>query len=188
MANSDFTGVILAGGKSRRMGNDKAQLVTPQGLSLLATMENILEAAGATNTVVLGRADICNGEADKYPFAGPAKAVTCYLDKQKFGSKHIIVPIDMPNLKPSLLKLLLQTEDWAYFSDFFMPFMAVAGSQPLNSISRIRELLSYHNAKKISVPYEHKGAFLNLNYPEEFAIWHQRNLTQQAYTETIGNM
>ena len=53
-AREQITAVILAGGKSARMGRDKAQLIRPDGRSQLLFTADCLKEAGIEDILVSG--------------------------------------------------------------------------------------------------------------------------------------
>lgn len=166
-----FTGVILAGGASRRMGTDKAKLTAQNGEPLLDIMKHLLVAAGAKNIIILGCPEEVGGIADKRSFAGPASAVIDYLAKRPSGSRHLVIPIDMPNLTTSLLRALTRSHSWAMYSGYNLPFLAIAGEATPTHLTRIKDLLSFHQANELTVNPRQEAAFLNLNHPKEYSRW-----------------
>lgn len=166
-----FTGVILAGGASRRMGQDKANLTASNGQSMLTLMEHLLLEAGACNVVVLGRPGVSGGRADRRPYAGPVVAISDYLATQNIGSGHLIVPVDMPGLTCTLLRSLVQQDTWACYEGNNMPFFAVVDAVTPENSNRIGDLLHSRHAVYLPVPAGSDTAFANLNRPEEFARW-----------------
>lgn len=104
-------GVVLAGGRSSRMGHDKA-LLEWQGRSLLEHAVQRLQAAGCERILVSGRPTHSLGVPDVVPYAGPPAAVfsvltylqaTAALD----GRPLLFLPVDMPLLRPGTLAALL---------------------------------------------------------------------------------
>lgn len=161
-----FTGIVLAGGASRRMGRDKAQLWV-EGITLLEHMRLLLHQAGASRVVVLGRNDVEGAVPDARPLQGPAIAVQDYLRMQPVGSRHLVVPVDMPGLSVDLLSTLASQTDWAYFHGYQMPFLGVAdGKQPSKCV-RIGELLSEKMAHAIAPDNHRPAVFSNINKPSD---------------------
>ncbi len=175
MAPKGFTGVILAGGASRRMGTDKAALKTSNGEALLTVIKNRLQKAGAQKIVILGRPDEVGGIADKRPFAGPVQAIKDYLEGQTQGSQHLVVPVDMPGLTSQLLQSLALANSWANFEEQRMPFMAIACATTPSHITRIGGLLKHHKAVTLPIPRGQNQAFINLNHPQDFSEWRTKH-------------
>ena len=100
---------ILAGGKSQRMGQDKA-LMAWQGRPLLAHMLDIPKAMGIPARIIADREDLDSFGVvvlqDRMPEAGPAAAVWSALASDPEAT-HLILACDMPQLEPSLPAELL---------------------------------------------------------------------------------
>lgn len=102
---TEFTGVVLAGGRSRRMGRDKASL--PWGeTSLLDRMVALLHEAGAGRVFVSGRPERRDGLADTAPDRGPVGGIASVLPHCADGLV-VIVPVDMPTLRIGRVHALL---------------------------------------------------------------------------------
>jgi molybdopterin-guanine dinucleotide biosynthesis protein A len=122
-------GIVLAGGRSTRMGLDKSQLILG-GETLLDRAIRLLQEAGLQEVMVsgveisdetfLGHSEKIQARSrlifdyqvipDIHQYAGPAAAVLSILtwmnDKDRLGEQLLLIPVDMPLLKlSSLLKL-----------------------------------------------------------------------------------
>lgn len=91
------TAVILAGGRSLRFGTNKA-FARLKGITLLERAEHNLKTAGFHVTVA-------DGSADPFPKQGPLQALVG-IGRSLKPRKILLVPCDMPLLKPELLTLL----------------------------------------------------------------------------------
>jgi molybdopterin-guanine dinucleotide biosynthesis protein A len=98
-----IVGLILAGGLSSRMGEDKA-LLSIDGETLLERTARVLRKAGAASIAISGSRP--GGVPDRWPLAGPvggiASAVATLPD-----AELLIVPVDMPRLDDHVLGPLL---------------------------------------------------------------------------------
>ena len=114
MSGSSPTGpwqaLILAGGRSRRMGRDKAALPW-QGRPLLDHLRCMLEAEGATVTVSGRQAD-GRGIADLWPDAGPLGGIGSALPQLADGTV-LVLPVDLPLIQARWLRPLLDAGDAA---------------------------------------------------------------------------
>jgi len=102
--------IVLAGGRSVRMGQDKALLRT-HGLTLLETVVSVLILLADEIVIVADRADKyelpdCRVVGDLYPEIGPLGGILTGLHTLGPGH-HLVVACDMPALQPALLRLLL---------------------------------------------------------------------------------
>ncbi len=104
VAASAVIGVVLAGGKSTRMGSDKAILAVGGG-TLLEWMQAKLRGAGLIEIVVSGAA--AGGVADLLPGRGPLGALHA-LAHQYPDRCLLAVPVDMPLLRAPSLRHLIE--------------------------------------------------------------------------------
>jgi molybdenum cofactor guanylyltransferase len=102
--------IVLAGGRSRRMGRDKALL--PWGETTLVehiartvrqVSTPVIVVAAETGQYVVPSAECVVG--DRYPDTGPLGGLLTGLDHLEPGY-HLLVGCDMPLLKPDLIRLL----------------------------------------------------------------------------------
>jgi molybdopterin-guanine dinucleotide biosynthesis protein A len=105
--------IVLAGGRSERMGQDKALLRTNNGTTLLETVVATLRALVGEIVVVADRADRyalpdCRMLGDAYPQTGPLGGIVTGLRALGAGH-HLAVACDMPALQPAALRLLLDS-------------------------------------------------------------------------------
>src|SRR4030095_9579451 len=107
----DFTAVLLAGGKSSRMGQDKAGLMI-EGAPLWRRQLATLTATGAAQILISGRADgpysecgfpiVEDAETDLGPIAGLVTAMAT--------AQHpliLVLAIDLPRMSSDYLLSLL---------------------------------------------------------------------------------
>lgn len=98
-------GVVLAGGRSSRMGRDKA-LLPWQGRPLIEHQIALLQAAGVDNVRISGDRPDYQGIADPTAHAGPLGGIAGIAAASQDG-ELLIIPVDMPRLQPSLLRRLM---------------------------------------------------------------------------------
>jgi molybdopterin-guanine dinucleotide biosynthesis protein A len=127
---------ILAGGKSTRMGSDKA-LVTIAGRSLLA---RALETVGSVTKVVAivgGRekfSSFASVVEDVFPGCGPLSGIHAALRASQCDL-NLIVAVDMPFVSAALCEFLLARAQNAAGSDAIVP-RAGERLQPLCAVYR----------------------------------------------------
>ena len=118
-------GVILAGGPSSRMGQDKACMCI-ENESLLDRTKRLLESLGVKEVIV------CRNEDgylnDIYPNAGPMAGIQSALIKTKsakVANTLLIMPIDMPFLDKKMMEDLLSVGNAmrcaVNYSDYQLP-------------------------------------------------------------------
>ena len=100
--NSDCLGVVLAGGLSSRMGQDKAQLLrsNTSTLSMLDFSKRLLTDSGINNIIVSGdNYDV----PDTIKQSGPVGGILSVLAKFPQAKSLLILPVDLPLMTASAL-------------------------------------------------------------------------------------
>jgi len=106
----NFSAVILAGGKSSRMGRDKAFLEF-EGQTLLSRQIQLARETGSKEIFISGRADTnysafgCRVLTDKFRNAGPLAGIERALEACS-SPLVLVLAVDMPNLNAGLLRRL----------------------------------------------------------------------------------
>jgi molybdenum cofactor guanylyltransferase len=101
----DWAGFILAGGKSSRMGSNKAFLAYSGRTLLSRTAEAVAAAAGSVT--LIGDPGIYNGLGfavipDRVPESGPLAGIEAALTATR-AAWNLIVACDMPGMEPEFL-------------------------------------------------------------------------------------
>lgn len=111
----EVTGIVLAGGRSSRMGREKASLVlggetllqrTVSALSAVAGEIVIVRAPGAALPAVEARCPVRYAD-DPVEGEGPLVGMAAGLEAAR-APIAIVVGVDMPFLQPALLRLLAE--------------------------------------------------------------------------------
>ncbi len=103
-----LTGVVLAGGKSRRMGRDKA-FVELEGNTLVRRQAALLAAAGCTEILISGRADVDYGVGgacvvlDPAPDRGPLGGLVAALRAMRHD-RLLVLAVDLPRMSRDFLQ------------------------------------------------------------------------------------
>jgi molybdenum cofactor guanylyltransferase len=98
-------GVVLAGGRSSRMGRDKA-LLTWHGHPLLDHQLQVLRDAGVDDVQVSGERVGHASIADRQPQSGPLGGIASVAAALHGEVDLLVIPVDMPRLQPQLLRRL----------------------------------------------------------------------------------
>ena len=122
-AGNVFNGLILAGGQSSRMGQDKSQLLW-NGVPLYQHMAGLLDQAGI-NRIMISSNHLqgANVIADKVPERGPLSGIHAALRQISDGQYLIVVPVDMPLLPVEAIRQLSQEEHTCFYQDFTLPML-----------------------------------------------------------------
>lgn len=166
-----FSALILAGGRSSRMGQDKA-LLQLNGQSLLAHMQQLALDSGAVEVLV--SRNLPGFIHDTYPLAGPLAGILAALS-HCHTAQLLVLPIDTPLLNATRLQhLVLQAgAGAAYFTDSPLPCvlpltdgLASMIEQQLQQGRRsVYSLLSALNAQSLPAP---AAELLNTNTPADW--------------------
>lgn len=196
MAEGETSAIILAGGQSQRMGQDKA-LLPMNGMTLLEHVVASLLMVAADIVVV---ADVpekyalpCGRVlADTFPGSGPVGGILTGLTALGEG-RHIVVACDMPALNVNVLQLLLKahTPEWdavvPEINGQPEPLCAVYAHTAAHRLLRFlesggraaREALSQLRVKRIGEGVLRRidpelACFTNVNTPEDLARFQSR--------------
>ncbi|HET6266255.1 MAG TPA: molybdenum cofactor guanylyltransferase [Acidobacteriota bacterium] len=111
-----ITGLILAGGKSRRMGRDKARLPWPPGSETRLIDSVIGKMSGVFDRLVLSvQSEDAFPEinlpkvVDRYPETGPLGGIASAFESGE--TAFFCVACDMPFLNPELIRFLCGFQD-----------------------------------------------------------------------------
>lgn len=176
----NIAGVVLAGGKSTRMKSDKKELIF-NGETFLNIAKNNLKSSNCHNIYVsLAKASTKDKNIieDNIKNIGPLSGVLCALGQIK--SDYIVfIPIDMPLLKPTIIKYLIdninENSMAIHYENHIFPFI-IKNSQPVIDIINnqieskafsLFKLLKNLNATTIIFNDDEKY-LQNINYQEDF--------------------
>jgi len=173
MNQGSCVGLILAGGKSSRMGQDKAQLKQINHKSNLQNCVNLLIKSGVSkvvisgnyqknlqqllsNTKITGNSLITDegveiiSVSDRKPNLGPLSGIETVIHKMQ-PKKLIVIPIDMPLLTARLIKRLLKAipeNEVVYFKGHYLPLGININK---NVKMHIRTVFSHPNRNQHSI-------------------------------------
>ncbi|NTW26273.1 MAG: molybdenum cofactor guanylyltransferase [Lentimicrobium sp.] len=183
-----ITGIVLAGGKSSRMGSDKGLMIfngkplVQYSLDLLSLFcENILISSNNPSYKSFGFEVI----ADEVTGAGPIAGIASCL-RHSGTSLNLVLSCDMPLLEPVVIETLLKNAEGNTFvvpidsSGRAEPLCALYRSESLAYAEKLIQLESYRMTAlfdKAPVKYIKPGDypvryneswFANLNTPDDF--------------------
>ncbi len=162
----NIIGVVLAGGRSSRMGKNKA-LLEYNGKPLLDHMISLLKSAGLSDIYVSGKIDGYRCIPDQEQHEGPAWAMHDVITYLKFPDRVLFIPVDMPLLSVEALRLLMKQEHGGYFENEFLPAL-ITIPYPVKRLKSVQEFLEAANTPPITLPETLKYCMNNTNTPEEW--------------------
>lgn len=166
-AHKGIAGIVLAGGKSSRMGASKA-LLPWKGRPLVAHMTDILRWAGCAEVFISGAVEGYAGIPDEIPHEGPARAMSALLRRfHGFYGRLLFVPVDMPLLTAEALRGLMETEGDACYAGLPLPaVLRTRADAP--GCRAVRGLLESLGAQEIALPPGSAAAMANVNTKAEW--------------------
>ncbi len=168
MTDMRITGVVLAGGKSSRMGANKA-LFDYNGVPLIEHMTGLLERTGVENIVISGAVDGYDVIADAEEHGGPAAAILNVFENLPDADAALAVPVDMPLLDPAVLNILMRHPGGAWFDGYPLPALIARRDGVALQRRSMRALLEATGAQPLDLPKEYEAAMANINTPEDWA-------------------
>ncbi|WP_252178479.1 molybdenum cofactor guanylyltransferase [Endozoicomonas sp. 4G] len=177
-------GLVLAGGRSSRMGQDKARLLW-QNIPLFQHMQNLLYESGVDRVLLSGAQFGNRALADKIPGKGPLSGIHVAIDVLPDGVNLLVVPVDMPLLPPEacreLVSAIAEQGRAVMFETFSLPLVLPVNSQLRSAVNRalssqdhkdysLRRLFDRLQGVTVPLPEEMVVHFQNTNTPDE---WHR---------------
>ena len=176
--------VVLAGGQSSRMGQNKAAMFSSKlQNSLLGHCTQLLAQLTDVNVLVSGENEV-GGIADILPQRGPLSgihAVLAHIDLFTPITGFLFVPVDMPNLTITTLNNLLEFGRTngcaAYPNNCFLPCylpntphlrQAVEQQMIHTQNWSIKALLQQLNGQSFFV--DNRAELVNVNEPKAFSL------------------
>lgn len=169
-----IVGIIIAGGRSQRMGQDKA-LLEVDGVTQLERCQRLLREVGCSAIFVSRNSDgfIC----DEIPNKGPLGGLLSVLNKLEDAPYRLLVlPVDMPLITVAALEFLLAQNQAAFFSCTPLPCVLFHSTElrsylkqrlsTANSDVSVRSLLLSQQAQAIEWPYSYQ--LQNTNTPQQW--------------------
>ena len=200
VTKTSLHGVVLAGGKSTRMGRDKAK-VTFQGQDLVVRAVNVLQAC-CTKVWISGRDGTDHGLnnpwfMDQAPGKGPLRGILTALEH--IERPCIFLPCDIPLMTTEVIQQLVHAYEHRPAGTLRVDFKqqetgfieALVAIYDPGCIPHIKQALEQQrfkvaravpDAQCVHVPYSiatGSRPFLNINYPEDL------NLLKQAGNEAF---
>lgn len=189
MANTLFQpclGVVLAGGKSSRMGQDKAGLQREKQ-DMLSYSMSLLKAAGSSQVLVSGGEQ---GIDDLVANLGPLGGIQSII-KQFKPQALLILPVDLPLMTSVELATLKQVGELSnqacYFTDNYLPLYL-----PVNAFVEafFQQLLTKPYSQASSQPYSQLKSETNFSHEQVSAdkSASKRNLTGPSVRSLLAKI
>lgn len=164
-----IAGIVLAGGRSSRMGTNKA-LLAYKNVPLVEYMSHLLRQAGLTDIYISGAVPgyACIDDAVRHD--GPAQAMhnllTRFVDDYK---RLLFVPVDMPLIQVKALDDLMAHDGSVYYEGYPLPACLSAGRVE-GECHSVRDLLAAKKARSIELPSVYGRTMSNINTKKDWEI------------------
>ena len=181
----DSAGYVLVGGRSSRMGRDKA-LLPFRGGALVQSVAQAVSAAAGSATLVGDPVRYAGLRypviPDLYPGEGPLGGILTAL-RNSSADWNLITACDMPQLDPEVLRGLLKTAAEAG-ADALLPVGPEGRPEPLCALyhrsclepfaaafaAGMRKVTAaLETVRTVRLPMAEASLFQNVNTPEEWA-------------------
>lgn len=163
-----IAGIVLAGGKSERMGRNKA-LLDYKGRPLIEHMKQTLENAGCCSVYISGTVEGYDAIPDDMAYEGPGRAMSGLL--QQFRGRHdalLFVPVDMPLLMPGDLESLMRVGKTACYADNPLPAIVYLETPIPDGGRSVRSMLEKAGVVALDLQPGQEKRMLNANTPDEW--------------------
>ena len=179
--------IILAGGRSSRMGVDKALLRIGSSTLLEETYKKLLDVVPKNQIWISGRQlPGTQGVLDSEPGLGPLSGIYSTVAQIQISQPHVervlIVPVDMPLLSVKLFSRLIAFEthvDVVHFEKYELPLVLKINQKTICALESvlkekkpglrsIKKLISTLSLKSLLTNAHDEALLINTNTPEEW--------------------
>lgn len=182
------TGIILSGGKSSRMGQDKA-LLPVEGTPMISHASNLLRRF--CDEIIIASSDELHATFgdqlvhDTYPNSGPIAGIHAGVSKSKH-SASIVLSCDTPFIHNEVIHALLDVE---IISDAIVarcaqkthPLIAIYHKSALPYLEhalqsnsfKLMTCLEKMRVTYVDFPSSFENNFQNINTPDQIAPWNE---------------
>ncbi len=184
MSNRNITGIILAGGKSSRMGTDKGVLIL-NGKTIVAHIIDALKPA-VDNIIIIANNDHYNNYGfkvykDIVKDCGPMGGIyTGLLNSQT--NLNMVVSCDIPNISTDIINKIISHADKnditvPIHNNNLEPLCAVYNKNCISTFEKLitdkewkmKESFKYFQTTKVELnEKDFENYFTNINTPSEF--------------------
>lgn len=162
-------GIVLAGGRSSRMGTNKA-LLPYKNVPLVEHMGNLLRQAGLTDVYISGDVPGYDCINDAVLHDGPAQAMRNLLGYFESDYERLLfVPVDMPLMQVKVLIDLVVHVGSAYYEGCPLPACLSTGKDTGDCRS-VKDLLVVKKACCMDLPAAYKMSMSNINTLQDWKV------------------
>lgn len=163
--HKDIAGVVLAGGRSSRMKENKA-LLKYKGKTFLENAIQSLKQSNIANIYVSGNYENYNCIKDQKNFEGPAIAMHDIIKTLPYN-KFLFLAVDMPLITSNVLNYLLEHKNGAFFKNNYLPVFINTLNKELQKTIKVQDFLAQFKLNELELPKEFSKNIINLNTPQQ---------------------
>lgn len=176
----ELAAVIMVGGKSSRMGKDKATLPY-KGKRLVDVVADVVRGAGVDNLYVSGEIYGYTSLPDLLAERGPMGGICSSSVRLHNQYKRVLfIPVDIPMLSLELLRLLMAQPATCHFEHHPLPCLLSLDKKTMCQIDAsaqtlvrkqklsVQSFLADLGAQRIATPPALEKALTNTNTPEQW--------------------
>lgn len=173
-------GVLLAGGRSSRMGEDKA-LMRWDGRRAVDLAHDLARQAGCETILVAGRDYGYPFLADPAPDCGPAIALLAAIDRLSEIDRFLVLPVDAPTLRFADVSLLFTTRGrGAAFVRQPIPMQIRRdGAEKARGATSLHAMVQLAELREVALPQNGEHRIRGANTPQEAGLL--RSSTDASY-------
>ena len=178
----DLAAIILAGGRSQRMGQDKAGLRW-DGQTAVARLAATAQAAGAEAVRVSGGDYGLPFTRDPQAFGGPVGGILAAAADLPASRRLLILAVDAPTVTPEdLAPLLNAPAPGAAYARLPLPMVVWREAMPwrLPANSPIRHLIADAGLAELPAPESALTRLRGANTPDEVELLRHSGLSVEA--------
>lgn len=168
LLEKDVTGIIIAGGRSTRMGEDKAFIIyngkplIKHIIDLLTPFCNRIIISANSKKYEQFNLELVN---DSTLNSGPIAGIHAALSKSD-TDLNIVIACDTPNVTPEIIELLISQSEpnkiiIPTHNNLLEPLCAI---YPKNTISTIKKLISEGKFKLQNLPQAYPSKLINIEH------------------------
>ncbi|WP_257283146.1 molybdenum cofactor guanylyltransferase [Endozoicomonas sp. SESOKO1] len=185
-------GLVLAGGRSSRMGQDKSRL-SWFGRPLYQHMVSLLIRAGIGQVLISGSGFSSDDDAvidDVVPGRGPISGIHAALQRLQDGDRLLVIPVDMPLVPADAIRILGDQQRACCFEGFNLPVMLPVTTELRQAVERsiasdnpkdyaLWRLHQLSGGQTLSLPLSMADLFVNANTPEDWRDLVNKEIVQK---------
>ncbi len=179
-AHGALYGLVLAGGRSSRMGQDKSQL-SWDGKPLYRHMMSLLTQAGVDKVLISGSGFSIDDSVieDVVPGRGPISGIHAALKRLQDGDRLLVIPVDMPLVPAKAIQILGGQQQACCFKGFNLPMILPVTIELRQAVETsiksdnprdyaLWRLQQHLDGQAIPLPSSMADLFVNANTPEDW--------------------